>query len=291
MSPVTTEENPLWLTRCMRCGYCLETLAPEGTCPECGIAYDQQTIVLSGTWSGNGGIATGSTGAIVAYLGVGAFIGWMMYSGGNHAFALAVAIFVGPSLCAEFVYRLYARRAGVGSALSQCRFNRFGCIQCDLPEEIIGMGDLRAILRWVTLGGFVVLGSAYAWAGARHGQWIWATVIPALCSSSLITEWQRRRAIRRAQRDPDGRVLMTAARSSGSQVPATPWSAIAEIRVGQFRGKSDRWYLTSVSSKSGSKGAQAINAEVEATPDRIRELKAWIAYWISAARIRGDMKD
>jgi hypothetical protein len=91
-----------------------------------------------------------------------------------------------------------------------------------------------------------------------------------------------------AQRDTEGQVLMIAARDRGRQVVATPWSAIADIRVGQFRGRpfpanSNRWYLTSIASKGWPKRYQAINCEVEATSTQIRALKVLIAQWQAAA--------
>ena len=287
MSAVVTEEDPLRLTRCMRCAYALETLAPEGTCPECGIAYDQQTVVLNAIWAGNGGVGTGSFGAMITHFSLElilVFIAWTMYWSGDHAYAIAVALFVGASAFVELTYRVYARRAGVGQALLQCRFNRFGCLQCDLPEEIIGLGDLRPIWRWVTQVGLFAIAIAFAWAGARHGHWIYAAVIAGMLILRAKAEWRRRRSLTLAEHDSDARALMTAARACGRQVPATPWSAIADIRVGQFRGQVDRWYLTSTAVKRGFKRDQAINAEVQATPDQIRELKARIAAWKSAAR-------
>jgi hypothetical protein len=51
------EPHSLRLSNCPACGYELEGLAPEGTCPECGEAYDQSVVVLHGYGAG-GDIAT-----------------------------------------------------------------------------------------------------------------------------------------------------------------------------------------------------------------------------------------
>src|SRR6185503_11178562 len=39
-------------TVCPSCGYPLNGLPPEGTCPECGCSYDDREVVLYG-WTGN----------------------------------------------------------------------------------------------------------------------------------------------------------------------------------------------------------------------------------------------
>lgn len=56
------EPDPLRLSHCPGCGYALEGLPPEGTCPECGGAYRRGVIVLHGFGSG---MATGPTRSAV----------------------------------------------------------------------------------------------------------------------------------------------------------------------------------------------------------------------------------
>ena len=57
--------DPLRLSHCPGCGYALEGLPPEGTCPECGGAYRGGVIVLHGFGTG---LATGTTRAFVTLL-------------------------------------------------------------------------------------------------------------------------------------------------------------------------------------------------------------------------------
>jgi hypothetical protein len=51
--PVCGEDaDPLRLARCTECHYRLDGLPPEGICPECGQAYDQESVVFWGWASG-----------------------------------------------------------------------------------------------------------------------------------------------------------------------------------------------------------------------------------------------
>ena len=60
-------DDPLRLEHCPACGYALEGLAPEGVCPECGVAYDQTEVVLHGYGAGRrGDVATARPGVAVA---------------------------------------------------------------------------------------------------------------------------------------------------------------------------------------------------------------------------------
>ena len=287
MTVGATHDNPLRLMHCMQCGYSLETRDPEGTCPECGHTYDQRTVVLRGVWSGTGDMGTGSPGAmiaqIVAYL-FWIFIAWIMYWSGDHFYAIALAVFLGVSVAVELTYRYLARVAGAGDALLQCRFNRFGCLQCDLPEEMIGAGDFRRLWRWVSQ--LLLMGIALGLLITHRLHWFWIGWIAMAVIGAARSLWLQRRAIRLAKKDADGRALMAAARQRGRQCAAIPWSAISEFRIAQFRRKIDRFYLTSGPKTTWWSGNQAINAEVEATVAQMTELQSRIEQWRSEAAVQ-----
>lgn len=50
---MTPAPKLLKLGNCAACGYLLEGLAPVGTCPECGAAYERDVIVLRGFGTGH----------------------------------------------------------------------------------------------------------------------------------------------------------------------------------------------------------------------------------------------
>lgn len=288
MSSIGVEENPLKLTHCIRCGYALETLPPEGTCPECGVTYDQGTVILKAGWAGNGNLATGSTGSMIVGL-VGALF-WLgdafaRYRSNDQAYVIAVGLWIAITLLVELSYRFIAYRASPDGALLQCRFNRFGCLQCDVPEETTGLDDtFRRVWRWITEWGY--FGIAAMASAVYRVHWIWYVVIAVGFAVRLGFELRRRRRLASAVHDPHARVLMNAARERGQQVVPTPWASIDHIRVGQFAGRrgTNRWYLTSASVKRRLKRREPINAEVHATVEQIRELKSRIAAWQAAAR-------
>jgi hypothetical protein len=91
--------DPLRMTRCMRCGYALDGLGDVGTCPECGLDYDQSMVVLYGEARGN--TATAATGSIAAILlevfGVTVYLllGWMDFRSGRGILAFSNAAIFG----------------------------------------------------------------------------------------------------------------------------------------------------------------------------------------------------
>jgi hypothetical protein len=277
-------EDVLRLTHCMRCGYSLESLAAEGVCPECGLFYDQNTVVLYGHWSGQGDHATRSRGDVI---GQSVILGILML------LAIAAArnghygslIFPG-SMLASFVvmmlWRFSARRAGMNGALVQCRFNSFGCLQCDLPEETVGIGDPRRIWAFLGAGAFCIYFLTLSTMGKNASPRTGCIVLVVGAVIGLFS-WRRRVSRRKkTEGHPDARTLMASARERGFQVIATPWADVASIRVGQFPKQTTRWYLTSNRATRFETG-QPINAEVEAEPEQIRELKSRIAAWKDAA--------
>lgn len=293
MSLAEVGENPLRLTHCMRCGYSLESAPSEGNCPECGIFYDQGTIVLRGMWSGNGGIATASRGIVIFLIGLQCiwfWQAWRVHWSGDHFNAILGSLIFVACLAAELSFRFSARRGAERGALLQCRFNQFGCLQCDVPEETLGFADYRRIWRAMILIAWPVL--AIGWCLTHPRSWIVGGSIVVWLFLVANPLWRRRRALKLARCDPDAQVLMEAAREGGLQVVPAPWSTIAEIRVGQFRGKlirtpPNRWYVLSFPIKSRPKREQAINCEVEATSEQIRQLQSRIAQWQAEAGRKG----
>jgi hypothetical protein len=291
MSLTAPESNPLRLTSCMLCGYSLETLPIVGVCPECGCLYDQDTVVLHGYSSGQGDVSTASPGIVAVSVFVAAiyiFRAWTEVRKGNAFEGVVIAVFLATSLAIALAWRHMAHKANSGHGPLQCRFNSFGCLQCDLPEETIGSSDLRWLWSLVRIGLVLTfLGAAFfSGAGARNTSYILAVFVGAWAGMTLI-----RRTIRRAKArgNAASQVLMASARNSGWQVIATPWSEIASIRIGHYPAKPTRWYLT-VDRRRSWLESQPINAEVEATAGQIAELRVRMAQWQPQAKLMPPMR-
>lgn len=87
--------EPLRLDACPGCDYALEGLPTVGACPECGRAYDQQTVVLRGWGCGQrADLASGSPWAAagwVTWYAVMVVGCWHSYRNGNVAWAICNA--------------------------------------------------------------------------------------------------------------------------------------------------------------------------------------------------------
>jgi hypothetical protein len=277
-------ENALRLTHCMRCGYSLESLPAEGICPECGISFDQHTVVLYGHWSGRGDHATRSRGDVI---GQSVILGFLIliaiHEARNGRYgSLIFPVSMLASLGVMMFWRFSARRAGMNGALVQCRFNSFGCLQCDLPEETVGVGDPRRIWTLLGIGGAFICLLVWSTIGKNRSPWTGCIILVVAAVVGGFS-WRRRVSRRKkTEGNPDAQTLMVSARERGFAVIATPWADIASIRIGQFPRQTTRWYLTSNRAARFQTG-QPINAEVEAEPEQIRELKSRIAAWKDAA--------
>ena len=115
MTQIADESGLLKLDVCPRCEYSFATLPSEGTCPECGSAYDQRYIVLTGRGRGRwdtiaGGTWRGMVGQVLSFL----FLFWVF--GGSarsfldQPFLMALALVGIVSLAAGAYARLFSDR-------------------------------------------------------------------------------------------------------------------------------------------------------------------------------------
>jgi hypothetical protein len=131
------ETDPLRLSACPACGYALEGLASEGTCPECGTGYDQRTIVLHG-WSSPSqlDVATGRPWVVVL---VTAVFGWYAWDSVRSGLRLGIR---NPAayLCAALAllsvaWGLWRRWNSDMPGLLQVRLSPEGCCQLDTTAK------------------------------------------------------------------------------------------------------------------------------------------------------------
>ena len=130
--PATSPDALLRLTHCPGCGYALDGLAPEGTCPECGGLYDQSVVVLHGF--GRGGIATARPAAAVFAVVTYAACAWLwirdwLKSGGRDLIAFLWAA----GLTASLAWGVWKRWGSDMPGLVQVRLGADGASQLNNP--------------------------------------------------------------------------------------------------------------------------------------------------------------
>ena len=127
--------DPLRLSNCPGCGYALEGLASEGSCPECGGHYDQSEVVLHGFCAGqHTDVATARPAvAVVAAVAL-AFMGswflrdWFRSGRRDHGDLLWAAFVV-----AWVLWGLWKRFATDMPGLVQVRLGAWGALQVNNP--------------------------------------------------------------------------------------------------------------------------------------------------------------
>lgn len=280
MTPSEAELDPLRLTRCMRCGYALDGLADAGRCPECGLDYDQTLVVFYGEARGHA--ATAATGswpkllfygcATVLYL----VWGWkdIQKFRAIEKFALGTLFLLtfGPMI----IWRISARRISGGS-LTQCRFNAYGAVQCDTPDEITGVYYPR---RWRYI---LMIAVCLAVALVKR-EWIFLAIAATALPLVLLSYRRRRRETDAlVQTNSEAGRLMISARNGWREAQPIPWAAIETVSLVPVRSKPTRRRLK-VFRSTRWKDAP-IDAEVECTASQEAALQRRVADWQRAVRI------
>jgi hypothetical protein len=140
----TSSPTTLPLEACPGCDYALAGLPAEGVCPECGRAYDQETIVLYGRAGGAHANLANSTKRllVVQIVSIGFILAcvWFVRYGRQWWWILAAFAAV-----AYFSAVIARRRAGRRGGMAQVRMNVAGCLQDDSPEDGPNTGPLRMV--------------------------------------------------------------------------------------------------------------------------------------------------
>jgi hypothetical protein len=278
MSTAEPKSDPLRLTRCMRCGYSLENLPDEGTCPECGLEYDQSIVVFYGEGRDTNAFfdPTGSRVAVLLCLGYAAMeahLGWNQFRRGQW---LGLVQAGGPIvlLGTMLMWRLLARRAGGGNLL-QCRFNSFGCLQCPLPEQTTGLADPHRIISafWLLLLGACLLG------GVTQLSKPWSLVALSLgiIIAPFAWRWHSRKRAMEAQ-VPEVAAMAALAVAAGNGPRATPkaWVGVRGISIQPVKSRPGRYRFIF---------GKAIDAEVDCTGEQAAALWNRVCDWRAAAGV------
>jgi hypothetical protein len=280
MPAPAAELDPLRLTRCIRCGYPLDGLAEAGACPECGLDYDQTMVVFYGDARGHA--ATGATGpwhklffygcVTVLYL----VWGWK----GMQRFPQMETFAIGALFLLTFVpmliWRISARRIAGGS-LTQCRFNAYGALQSDTPDETTGAYYPR---RWR----YILMIALCLLFSLVEREWIFLAIAATAFPLVLLSYRRRSRATEALiQTSSDARRLMTSARNGWGEAAAIQWAAIETVSLAPIRSRPTRRRLKVIRSTRWKD--IPIDAEVDCTASQEAALHRRIADWQRAVRL------
>lgn len=278
MSTTEPKHDPLRLTRCTRCGYSLESLPDESTCPECGLEYDQSIVVFYGEGRDTNAFfdPTGSRAALSLCLGfavIEAYMGWDKFRGGQW---LGLVQAGGPIvlLGAMLTWRVLARREGGGNLL-QCRFNSFGCLQCPLPEQTTGLADPHriALAFWLSLLGACLL------CGITQLPKPWSLVALSLGIVIAPSAWElyaRKRASEAQVPKAPAMVALAVGAGNGPRAAPKPWVGVRGISIQPVKSRPGRYRLIF---------GKAIDAEVDCTGEQATALWNRVCAWRAAVGV------
>jgi hypothetical protein len=139
--------DPLRLSHCPGCGYALDGLPPEGTCPECGGPYDQSAVVLHGFGAGqHSNLATARPGMalVVGLLCVG-YVWWGVHDwlrGGRDTSTLFWVVV----LLVWVAWSIWKRSTSDMPGLVQVRLGAYGALQVNNPAA--GKANLGKVTPW-----------------------------------------------------------------------------------------------------------------------------------------------
>ena len=150
--PETDARDPLRLEKCPACGYALEGLAPEGVCPECGVAYDQSEVVLHGYGAGrNFDVATARPRAALA-LGVAyaVVVAWSIRSFVRSGLRDAGELLWPALLAVMLAWSIWKRSTTNMPGLVQVRLSSRGAVQVNNP--VAGREKAGKLTPWREIG-------------------------------------------------------------------------------------------------------------------------------------------
>ncbi|HSU69477.1 MAG TPA: hypothetical protein VLJ39_21505 [Tepidisphaeraceae bacterium] len=282
MGLALTHDDPLRLTRCMRCGYGLDTLAPRGRCPECGSPYSPETVVLYSTSYdhlalGSRGLSTGGY-VLMGLLMAGYSRMWLQTR--SPFLLLWTGCFLA-QIVLGLCWRWTVMRHSPEGGFLQCRFNASGFVQCDIPDEMAGTMGLGTILRWSSFA-YLIPGVVFVVAPFTSPLHMLLKAALILAVPLIAFGFRRFRRPPIPHSSPLTRAL-THGLTAGL-IPPSPvaWADVERYAIHPIVGWPNR-HLIRITGKRGSSGTTLV-AELRCTTEQAKKLSRRIAMWLRAAR-------
>jgi hypothetical protein len=281
----TSSPTTLPLESCPDCDYALAGLPAEGVCPECGRAYDQETVVIFGLGAGvHASLAHTPRRHAVAQIICAIVCPFAIWFAANRrAWVLVAAAAVAAYFAVEITRRYTSRRG----ALAQVRVNVAGCVQDDAPDDGPNTGPLRMIAESLV---FMLMAAP----GLMAEQWmriVWLFMFAFMVVTRLFLPLPTAARFRKVMKGLPGATALLP-RSRGVWTPAPiPWSAVKSASLTPLhKPMPEATHQLSVVCEApwwrpGER--DGVNLLIRCTPEQASELAGRIASWREFARQAG----
>jgi hypothetical protein len=250
--------DSLRLAACPGCDFSLATLPPEGLCPECGRAYDQRFVILTGKGRGVFDYLPGGTwrGVVITFLSM-LVIVWLATRRSSNLFMLIWPVLMGLTLVAHGYVRIFSSR----SPGMQLWMSRDGFAQIASTPEARN-AHLLARYVWIVAFPIYVIGNA-SYRGESILLITFATIVVSVIFTAVAILLLTRQTRRERAREDDAPTLCPWDRIINWRLDGSRLRLNAMIKWGDFKVRR-RWLA---------------DIEVALTTTQLEQLRQQIIEW------------